>query len=383
MDIIHFANTYVAKPGNIGVRTDRIIQLLATRPWFTTCMCRGATRKVQGIRYIEMGPLGQLPRILNAVRIYIHSGFNHRLMDLKLFELFAWCLAPRPRVQPRIAHVWDCCPKLISRLKKQGYRVILDVPIAPMAFVQGLQTNGLGSSLLYSPALAQLEVQAANLADVVLTPSEFVAHEMEKIGIPRTKIVVIEFGADRPSSRPELHAPTHAHDQTTFCLVGALNVRKGIPQLMQAWQAPEFATDQLLLCGRMFPDTRQWIADAHPGTVQAPGFVDVGPYLDQSDVFVLPTLLEGSSKAVYEAMSHGLPCIVSSSAGSVVRDGIDGFVIEPGDVSALRDRMLTLRRDPTLRLRMGGSARERAAQFTWDHYAQRVVDLYEEVASTC
>ena len=76
------------------------------------------------------------------------------------------------------------------------------------------------------------------------------------------------------------------------------------------------------------------------------------PVLRQADVFVFPSLFEGSAVVTYEALASGLPSVVTAEAGSVVRDGVEGFVVGARDVAALAARMETLGRDRELRARM-------------------------------
>jgi glycosyltransferase involved in cell wall biosynthesis len=97
-----------------------------------------------------------------------------------------------------------------------------------------------------------------------------------------------------------------------------------------------------------------------------------------ADVFVFPSLFEGSAVVTYEALACGLPSVVSPSAGSVVRDGIEGFIVQPRDVDALAGRMERLGRDPALRARMARAARARAIEYDWPRYHSAlagVIDL--------
>lgn len=83
--------------------------------------------------------------------------------------------------------------------------------------------------------------------------------------------------------------------------------------------------------------------------------------LRKSWLFVLPSHFEGLPMAVLEAMAAGLP-VVSTAVGGipqVVRDGVDGFIIPPGDVDALERAIRKLLIDSNLRQRMGASARQR------------------------
>ena len=109
---------------------------------------------------------------------------------------------------------------------------------------------------------------------------------------------------------------------------------------------------------------------------------EVQDYLRSADVSVFPSHAEGSALAIFEAMGAGLPVITTSNARGVVRDGVDGFIIDPGDVRALSARMALLASDRELRLRMGAAARQRiVSSFTWEHYRRRLVDFYQTIAA--
>ena len=94
-----------------------------------------------------------------------------------------------------------------------------------------------------------------------------------------------------------------------------------------------------------------------------------------ADIFVYPSLHEGSAFATYEALASGLPVVTTRNAGSVARDGQEGFVVPIRDVEALMDRIERLYRDATLRAAMARAARRRAMEFTWAHYRARL-NLY-------
>jgi hypothetical protein len=102
------------------------------------------------------------------------------------------------------------------------------------------------------------------------------------------------------------------------------------------------------------------------------------------DVFVAPSLLESFGLIYAEAMQYGKP-VVGCRAGGIpelVRDGIDGFVVEPGSVDALEATLDRLMSDPELRERLGRAGRARIAD-ELDHRAMaaRFVDVYERVAA--
>lgn len=90
--------------------------------------------------------------------------------------------------------------------------------------------------------------------------------------------------------------------------------------------------------------------------------------LRQADVFVFPSLSEGSSGAVLEAMAAGVPIVATrvGAAPDLLADGVDALLVEPADADALAAATLRLLRDEPLRLSLGKAARERARSFTWE-----------------
>jgi glycosyltransferase involved in cell wall biosynthesis len=86
--------------------------------------------------------------------------------------------------------------------------------------------------------------------------------------------------------------------------------------------------------------------------------------------------------SVLEAMASGTPVVVSRLDGlpEVVRDGETGFLVTPGDVGELHDRLAQLLADRALAARMGRRGREVVLkQFTWDACARRCLAAYEEL----
>lgn len=109
---------------------------------------------------------------------------------------------------------------------------------------------------------------------------------------------------------------------------------------------------------------------------------DVHRFYEAMDISVLTSLSEGLSITLLESMSHGLPVVATSVGGNpeVVVDGRTGFLVPPKDARSLADRIVTLLRDPGLRMRMGEEARRRMEEnFRVRDVAHRYLHLYRSV----
>jgi glycosyltransferase involved in cell wall biosynthesis len=113
---------------------------------------------------------------------------------------------------------------------------------------------------------------------------------------------------------------------------------------------------------------------------------DVLPYLHAADLFVLPSVSEGLSNALLEAMASGLPCIVSDIGGNVdlIADGENGLLFESGNINQLTDMLLRLLRNDIGRREFGRRARETIeADYSMDRVAKKYVELYRHLLGNC
>ena len=101
-------------------------------------------------------------------------------------------------------------------------------------------------------------------------------------------------------------------------------------------------------------------------------------FLSAGDVFALPSYKEGLPMSMLEAMAAGLPILASPVGGipEVIQEGREGFLVQPGDVAALADRIVRLAADEGLRTRLGRQSRERANEFSLDQSVERYLDVF-------
>ena len=225
-----------------------------------------------------------------------------------------------------------------------------------------------------------------------LTVSEYSAREL---GTPPERTRIVYGGADCDRFRPD---PDRSRDGVLF--VGRMTPHKGVDRLMRA--LPPGAT--LTVAGSGGHDTEPPERDypellrrlAHGRAVHFVGAVpdeDLPTLYRSARVLALPSVhltCYGRSIAVsellglvaLEAMASGTPVVCSRVGGllEVVDDGVTGFLVTPGDVDELRDRLEQLLRDPALAARMGENGRARVLErFTWDACAERCLAAYDEL----
>ena len=102
---------------------------------------------------------------------------------------------------------------------------------------------------------------------------------------------------------------------------------------------------------------------------------EIQEHYQWADVFLLPSICEGSATVTYEALSAGVPVICTPNTGSIVRNGIEGFIIPVRDTEAIIETLKLLATDPELRLTLSKNAIDRAQEFTITQYHKNLLTL--------
>lgn len=166
--------------------------------------------------------------------------------------------------------------------------------------------------------------------------------------------------------------------------VGRLAAVKGLPVLLEAMT--ETPDAQLTVIGDG-PDRSDLVAQARDlGLAQRVDFVgyksqsEVADALKNNDIFVLPSFAEGVPVVLMEAMASERPVITTQIAGipELVEAGVDGLLVPPGDVTALRKAIQSLGTDPDRQATMGQSGRQKVcAHYRSDAEAAWLSQLFD------
>ena len=345
-------NADLGKAGSVGDRAEKVAQALLERGMLHSVLARSRrfselpSERVKtcfpGYRTLSLG-INYLAKVhgmpVNSYRL------RNRMFDRGFKASVAEC---------DTFHTWDRTPECLKRAREVGAVTALDVAMDLWA----------GDDLQY--------------VDYIFVPSRKLCDKAVALGFAEDRVCYQPFGVDTDFFTPARDAP----DKVRFLFSGILNDRKGIGQLLQAWKSANLRGAELVLCGRETPFFRAAMRKISPENVVVRGFLSHARLLDEyqaARAFVFPSRKEGSAKALYEALACGLPVITTVESGSVITDGVEGFLVGQQDVQALAEKLALLAENADLAARMGRAARQTAEQFTWRRYQERALAYYQRM----
>jgi glycosyltransferase involved in cell wall biosynthesis len=202
--------------------------------------------------------------------------------------------------------------------------------------------------------------------------SRAVADEaMRGFGVSAAKIEIVPNGVD------EFFSPGTEVERDFILFVGTLEPRKGLHDLVEAWSSLPEPRPRLVLCGDRGWRTR---VATLPG-IEWTGFVSRERLRDLyrgALMFVYPSRYEGFGIPPLEALACGAPVIATRTGAIPDYAGDAALLVEPGDGDALRESMLRLSRDRSLRDDLRKRGPERARLYRWDASASTMTALMRE-----
>lgn len=218
------------------------------------------------------------------------------------------------------------------------------------------------------------------LADVIAVNSEWSRAAIISEGADPAKIEVLPLAYEGSALQPRSReSKPGAGNMLRVLFLGQVNVRKGIHYLMEAAQLLEGEKVHFDIVGSIGILPAMVASAPRNMTFHGPVSRDRAvEWYKQSDVFVLPTLSDGFAITQLEAMSHGLPVIVTPNCGKVVEEGKTGYIVTPRDARSLADAILKFAVNRDLSFEMAPACHATVAAFSFEAYAQRLVEIIEK-----
>jgi glycosyltransferase involved in cell wall biosynthesis len=241
-----------------------------------------------------------------------------------------------------------------------------------------------------------LDKYALRLSRAVIAVSEGIKDELTRSGIQNLRIEVIPNAVEPPAGEEELRARRQekrrslaiAPHEHLVGFLGRLSEEKGLTYLIEAAAELRDAAVpvKLLLIGdgpERSPLEQLVRARGLESMVIFAGFqTDIENWLPAFDSFVLPSLTEGTPMALLEAMAVGVPVIATAVGGvpKVVTDGVNGFLVPPGEVGPLSEKIQMLIENPDLKRRLSiegiNTIKRNYDIFSW---CRRIENLYDGI----
>ena len=223
--------------------------------------------------------------------------------------------------------------------------------------------------------------QAAERSGRIIAVSQFTARQViALLGVDPGKVRVVHHGV-----RALTHTPTPARREKIILHVGAIQHRKNIARLVEAFEKvdPEW---QLVLAGSAgygAPEILARIASSPSrARILVLGYVpshELSGWYARAMIFAFPSLDEGFGMPVLEAMAAGVPVIASNRSSVVEVAGDAAWLVNPEDIEELTGMLVDLTRNPDRRAEFSRRGLLRASQFSWADAVEKTWQVYREL----
>ena len=293
------------------------------------------------------------------------------------YQLQAQVAAEIAAFRPNVIHVHGLLPSGV---------LALDSNIPYVLTAHGSDTYALPWTRRGLELLAR---SVAGGAMAVTAVSEFVASHLHRLGAAHVRVIyngadpAVFRPLDRQAARMRLKLPAEV---PIVAFVGHLVEEKGVHDLIDALAQLRslrayaiFAGSGSLSAALEERCMRDGINATFYGMLDQERLADL---YAAADVFTLPSYREGLPTVICEAMNVGRAVVATRIGGipEIVRHGINGFIVEPGDVTQLSERLRTVLSDSTLRDRFESASLAFAqAHLTWQGNAREYAAIYRDV----
>ena len=288
-----------------------------------------------------------------------------------------------------ISHVYayeDGALATFKQAKALGLTCVYDLPIAywktarRLLMEEALRLPGwaptLKGGIQDSPDKLERKTQELQLADIVIGPSSFVESSLPD-WTKGKKIIMSPFGSPAPIADREETTHTSFKKPLRVLFAGSMSQRKGLGDLFAAMRLLNRQDIELVVMGSL-EAPMEFYRKEYPHFTYEAGRPNpqVLALMKTCDVFCLPSIVEGRALVMQEAMSQGLPLIITPNTGGedlIKPDGSTGFLIPIRSPENIAEKLNWLLDNRAAILEMGIKAKQYAAEYTWKKYGDNII----------
>ena len=347
---------------------------------------------------IHAAPLREFTRLV-AARLGLHALTRHETgwacVDAVFHQLDALGAreidesGPSSATARAVLTYEDGAEQTLTAARRTGWTGVYHLPIAYGPYARHLFLEEAARLPAWAPTLqgdrdspAKLarKERELNLADLIVCPSRFVLESLPE-SVRRAKPChIVPYGAPPvpPLAIPDPRDSTPARP-LRLLFVGALSQRKGLEDIFAALRLLDCPPDiELVLLGQPCASWEFYRGFGVPFTYEAPrANAAILDLMSRCDALVLPSIVEGRAIVQLEALSRGLPLLVSPNAGGedLVTPGETGFLVPIRQPEALAEKISWLREHRANLPVMRAACRARAAAVSWAAYRTRLLEV--------
>ena len=364
--------------------------ICAVRGWPNLARLTPSSLRPAGLRRL----LGRVPKEIPRSRVVAFTSFGWEYArrrraassTTQLTAVHLWAgqrfseliLEAKPEEGAATYGLNSACLELLRERRRQGCFTAVEQTIAPRRIEdQLLRVEQLQHPDWQSPipedenvgAFVRREAAEWAEASAIVCGSQFVKDGIASCGGPVERCVVLPYGIDGSF---KMMRRNRASGPLRVLTVGEVGLRKGAHKVFKvAEQLKGRAVFRWVGPISLLPAARERLG----AVVELKGTVprtEIQPHFYWADVFLLPSICEGSATVTYEALAAGLPVVTTPNAGSIVEDGVSGFLIPPSDIGLMAETLARLALDRVALSKMSLDALERAQFGSYSAYAQRL-----------
>jgi D-inositol-3-phosphate glycosyltransferase len=229
-----------------------------------------------------------------------------------------------------------------------------------------------------------LRLEEAEYAEAsgLLCPSDFVARTFQERGFAPEKLLRHQYGYDEKVFYPGAENDGRSAG-LTMLFAGGCAPRKGLHYALEAWlKSPAHRDGTFLVAGAFIPGYAERLAEplSHPSVRLLGHRTDLPELMRQSDVFVLPSIEEGSALVTSEARGSGCVLLVSEATGAPCRHNENALVHPVGEIGMLTEQITLLDRNREFLREIRQRSLATVHEITWMAAGRRLLAVYRSTA---